>query len=379
MKILILGLLTATVLTAPAISAAPSDPRVISGSFGGGQWQARSTIIGQTSTATIAGGGDPLYLPSRPQKNGVVQLAMDYGGGNVFTCSGSLASDRRSIVTAAHCVTIDGKQPKKTTAYFFDGDPDQIVAGNPMATAVDVSKYFVQGDYSFAVVDQNDIAVLRLKKEAPAWATAYDLYTDDIAGKEFNVAGYGGRSDTGGAVGINLGTGRLREGDNVYDFRLGDDRFGGELAAIFEVYGGQVQYSYLSDFDNGLAVNDGACLVAAALNLGAGTLCDTGLGAREVSIAGGDSGGPGFIDGRLASVNSYSLSFGNDFGDYDLRLNSSWGEFAGYVPVYLHADFVNASLFQGGVPEPATWGMMIAGFGLVGAAARRRRQAIAVC
>ncbi|WP_188764074.1 PEPxxWA-CTERM sorting domain-containing protein, partial [Sandarakinorhabdus glacialis] len=27
----------------------------------------------------------------------------------------------------------------------------------------------------------------------------------------------------------------------------------------------------------------------------------------------------------------------------------------------------------GGVPEPATWGMMIVGFGLVGAAARRRK------
>jgi hypothetical protein len=27
----------------------------------------------------------------------------------------------------------------------------------------------------------------------------------------------------------------------------------------------------------------------------------------------------------------------------------------------------------GAVPEPATWGMMVLGFGLVGAAARRRR------
>ncbi|MFN7174747.1 MAG: PEPxxWA-CTERM sorting domain-containing protein [Thermaurantiacus tibetensis] len=30
----------------------------------------------------------------------------------------------------------------------------------------------------------------------------------------------------------------------------------------------------------------------------------------------------------------------------------------------------------GAVPEPATWAMLIAGFGLVGAAARRRRQAV---
>jgi hypothetical protein len=32
----------------------------------------------------------------------------------------------------------------------------------------------------------------------------------------------------------------------------------------------------------------------------------------------------------------------------------------------------------GGVPEPATWAMLIAGFGLVGAAARRRRRAVAL-
>jgi hypothetical protein len=31
----------------------------------------------------------------------------------------------------------------------------------------------------------------------------------------------------------------------------------------------------------------------------------------------------------------------------------------------------------GGIPEPATWAMLIAGFGLVGAAARRRRAALA--
>jgi hypothetical protein len=32
----------------------------------------------------------------------------------------------------------------------------------------------------------------------------------------------------------------------------------------------------------------------------------------------------------------------------------------------------------GEVPEPATWAMLIAGFGLVGAVARRRRGALSV-
>ncbi|QMW24536.1 PEP-CTERM sorting domain-containing protein [Sandaracinobacteroides saxicola] len=34
--------------------------------------------------------------------------------------------------------------------------------------------------------------------------------------------------------------------------------------------------------------------------------------------------------------------------------------------------------YAGAVPEPATWAMMIAGFGLVGAATRRRRTMVAV-
>jgi PEP-CTERM motif len=37
----------------------------------------------------------------------------------------------------------------------------------------------------------------------------------------------------------------------------------------------------------------------------------------------------------------------------------------------------NVSLVESVIPEPATWGMMIAGFGLVGSALRRRRIAIA--
>ena len=40
-------------------------------------------------------------------------------------------------------------------------------------------------------------------------------------------------------------------------------------------------------------------------------------------------------------------------------------------------DFERLVFAFNGVPEPATWGLMIAGFGMVGAAARRRRTAVA--
>jgi len=40
------------------------------------------------------------------------------------------------------------------------------------------------------------------------------------------------------------------------------------------------------------------------------------------------------------------------------------------VPVYIHADFITSAAT---IPEPSSWAMLIAGFGLIGAARRRRR------
>lgn len=359
-------LLVATAVLAVPFAASAAPVRTQSGTWAGGTYFAQSTIIGQTSTATLAGGGDPIYQPQRPQKNGVVQLLMDYGDLGSFVCSGSLASNRRSIITAAHCVTAaEGLgRPQRTIAYFFDGDGDAVVLQNPLATAIEVTRYDVVKAYTGNVIDQNDLAILKLAEEAPDFAVAYDIYNEgDLTGRQFNVAGFGLRSLEGGAVGANLGTGRLREGDNVYDYRFGDDVWSGEL----DFFGDIAEYSFVADFDNGLEINDSTCQIAIALDINDARLCDTGLGAREASIAGGDSGGPGFIDGKLATVNSYGLTFGNDFGDYDTLLNSSWGEYAGYVPLYLHADFI-----AGVVPEPGSVALMMLGVGGLGLASRRR-------
>jgi len=212
-----------------------------------------------------------------------------------------------------------------------------------------------------------------------------------LTGEQFNVAGYGTRSTVGGASGnsppAGARTGFLREGDNVYDYAWGNSVFGGfftDRDGSGENFFGfaEVEFSYISDFDNGLAAQSQADRICAAV--GGAAACqglfglDNGLGEREVGIAGGDSGGPGFIDGMLASINSYGLTFGANFGDFDGIFNAGWGEFSGYVPIYIHTDFINAVMVAMAVPEPGTLAMLIVGFGLVGAARRRRTAATAL-
>lgn len=371
MKLTSMALLVASLGLAATATAGPA--RTAGGTWNGVSWQATSTIVGGTSTATAAGGGNPIYFAQMPKYSGVVALIMDYGSLGRFICTGTLLPDRQSILTAAHCVTngptLD--KPLSTTAYFYGGsDPDTIVPTSAASTPVSVVKYVVNSAYSGNVIDDNDIAVLWLDKPAPSFAASYGLYLGgDLTGQDFNVAGYGRRSDTGGAVGANLGTGRLRQGDNRFDFRLGDPDFAGEWADIFGQPASELDYSFLSDFDNGKSVNDASCAVAAAFGLGGAKYCNLGRGATEVGVAGGDSGGPQFINGLIAAVTSYGLTFGSGFGDVDNSLNSSWGEFSGFVPVYIHSAFIRGAM----IPEPATWSLILVGTIGFAVAARRRR------
>jgi hypothetical protein len=361
-------------LAAPAMAQ-----KVAKGSAGGLTWEAQSRIIGMTPTSNTAlpgsgGGGDPIFYPTA-NKSGVVALISDYGAAGRFICTGSLLSNRQSVLTAGHCVGSGAGTPTpiSMTAYFFDGNPDSRTPFGAGVRAVDISHIAVNQNYTGEVIDQNDIAVVRLKTGVFG-VDAYDLYNGGLQNEQFNVAGYGGRSTVGGLLGSDSRTGFLREGDNTYSYRWGDAAFGGfftDRDANGEGFFGFADYenSWVSDFDSGLAVNDTACLIAAAVGA-VGFGCETGVGAREVGVAGGDSGGPQFINGKISSVTSYGVTFGTGFGDCRAGLNSSCGEFSGYVPVSIHTDFITDAM---AVPEPATWAMMIIGFGAVGFATRRAK------
>jgi hypothetical protein len=388
-------------IAALALPMAAQAGNTVSGSSNGLNWTAESRVVGVTSTATVAGGGNSLYFAPASQSSGIVSIIINTPSGG-FICSGTLLSDRRSIATAAHCITDGSRTVSATSAtVFFNGNdtPDSITWRDPASTGIGVKIFTVNNDYTGEVIDQNDIAVLTLDNLAPAWAASFGIYSgNDLTGQNFTVSGYGARSDAGGDVGANLGTGRLRQGDNRFDVALGDSDFGGFFTDIDPVSGerffgtADVTYSYISDFDNGRRANDATCRLAVnGLNLAASSkFCDLGRGAREVGVAGGDSGGPSFINGELAAITSYGLTFGCQFGDVDYidtnangrcdaadrgRLNSSFGEYSGFVPTYIHRDFINMAVSLG-VPESSTWAMMIAGFGLVGASMRRRRTTV---
>lgn len=157
------------------------------------------------------------------------------------------------------------------------------------------------------------------------------------------------------------GVGRRRQGDNRYEFRLGDDDLTGK-------FGAEAANSYIADFDDGTAAHDSACLYAdEILEIATSEkYCDPGVGASEVLTASGDSGGPQFVDGKISSITSFSMSF--SVGDTSYSL-STFGEVGGYVPTYLHSDFITSAMVDA-VPEPATWLQMLLGFAMLGGAFR---------
>ncbi|MFQ3596007.1 MAG: PEPxxWA-CTERM sorting domain-containing protein [Sphingomonadaceae bacterium] len=377
-------------LALPGVADASPFERVARGGSSGFTWEARSLIVGQTSTAVVPP-GDLIYLPSRPGKDGLAFLEIGFGSAGTGFCSGSLMAGGAAILTAAHCVTDNFGNIAATGgfAYFYNGSADPLYdldfGFTPGIERVALGSVHVAPGYTGEVIDHNDLAIIFLAGAAPSFAVQYLLAaladpTDII----FNVAGFGNRGTSGAAGAAGGSFGRLREGDNMFEYALGNPLFGNAWALTLGDPLSRIADSWVSDFDRvGFAANDTSCLVTTShpnfVGLGLGnTFCDTGLGPREVGVAGGDSGGPQFVDGRIVSVTSYGLTFGPAFGDFGGGLNSGWGEFSGYAPVFRNRAWIESLVpgafgDNGVIPEPGTWAMLIAGFGLVGVAARRRR------
>lgn len=170
----------------------------------------------------------------------------------------------------------------------------------------------------------------------------------------------------------------------VANFTLGSSGAGQLTSTDAAIYSGLYGGTYLLDFGNvvagtsvvsRLSVFNTLAASAFAENLG-GSFAGpfdfdgfSGAGSYFSDIAGGTRGGFNTVGFDAAGQ---SLGLHSTYFEFYLTSN-----FRGLDPVFLglfriglQANVIDATV--AGVPEPASWSLMIAGFGLVGAAMRRR-------
>lgn len=240
--------------------------------------------------------------------DGVVEVDLWYpdgqwmGGG-----SGSLLSTGMHILTAAHVACADGASALNASLITVTFN---LPTGN---VSYKVSQVIVNPNWTGDVSAGGDLAILVLEKPAPSTVERYDIYRgSDEVGRVFDLVGYGVAGT--GATGANLDFGTKRSGQN---------RFDGTSGQL-----GDYPDGLLYDFDDGTKANDTLGAWLGVNNLG--------LGTSESCACHGDSGGPNFIDGKIAGVTSWGTSNISQFGTV-----------AAAVRVSLYADWIDASLKSG--------------------------------
>jgi len=282
--------------------------------------------------------------------DGVVRLdAYTVGGSLASICTGSLLPDGQHILTAAHCFAGLNLGSVTVTFEVVDPVPPQVIT--PSAGNI-----HVHPDYIPANLRGNDIAIIRLNSPAPAAMPRYDIYrnTDEI-GETIVRVGYG-VTGTGHEGEISETEGR-RRGQNKYDAptEILNGHFGFGLSAFAD----DTQLAYDFDYDK---VNDPDPLGDSPTTDPFGFYCgmfpgtgydctnlpDLGVGlagyeqVQEVMGSNGDSGGPAFIDGKIAGVASWKrgLSTPPDI-DADEN-NSTFGEVGSDSRVSTYAGWIDS-------------------------------------
>lgn len=245
-----------------------------------------------------------------------VSVAGHYG-------TGVLLAGGHVILTAAHLFSSGS-----TVARF----QFETAAGKETFSA---SKVVVSPDYD-AANENHDLALVWLTGSAPVAADRYTLYRkSDEIGQSFTFAGYGtpgtGALGTTGQTGSTL---RLAASNTFdADAKALRDRFGNSMS-----WSPAKNIQLVADFDNGNTARDALGQFLDVTHLG--------LGVSEGLTSSGDSGGPAFIDGKVAGIASYTanLALGNIHPDIDATENSSFGELAFWQRVSAQQQWIDQSL-----------------------------------
>ena len=347
--------------------------------------------------------------------SGVGFLSIATSIGN-FSCTGSLIGSS-IVLTASHCLSIPGATINRI-AFVLPGllNENGNITGREV---INSTGFALHPDYDvdIGVSGGSDVAIVSLSNAASDLRNIYELYSsdDEINNLSYLKVGTGtiGTGETG-VFEPNLGEpgsfdGRKRYGYNEYEFFFSDvlEALGGGVCVDRDIFFGAPCQGILTyDFDSGFARNDAFGEFLGASNVG------RRLNGRIVDAVGtfGDSGGPTFINGRIAGVSSFLISAADLFeasncgiGSIDPSANSagdctdgSFGEIGGDARVSSYLSFLNPFILgqrdifgqflttlptdfvSNAIPEPETWAMMLVGFGFAGSAMRRRRTSIKV-
>lgn len=263
---------------------------------------------------------DPNYYRVLPGEgyDGVVQVSTEG-----FYGSGVLLSGGRAILTSAH--VLDGSEAVT------------VGMDTPLGRVnLPASQYALHPFYDPAS-GNSDLALVWLAEPAPMSSGRTTLYRqDDEVSRVTSLAGYGLPGD-----GFN---GHVDSGSVAPTKRLAENRFDITGDGLKEALGYRIAWDPLPgsqliiDFDSGSDVHD-ALGVLIGLN-------NTGLGESEGLIAPGDSGGPAFIDDKVAGVATYTASLSRDGQSPDVNdtLDSSFGEIAGFQRVSYYQQWIDQSL-----------------------------------
>ncbi len=326
--------------------------------------------VGLPKLMTVQDPNDPIYANAGENlANGVgsIFVQFDQTGTGGFICTASAISPRH-ILTAAHCVL---EQNMIVSRIRF-----VLSAGRSTPAIIDASAFEVHPFYPalapvFGAFAPGDIAVIELSEDIPAGTEVYELYRNaDEFDQEVRHYGHGGagRGNQGVTVGADFFYGRT--GLNRYEQTL-IPFFGSPLfdSLLYDFDGAgrftnAMEWWFTSEFacapentDNPSQAQDGQCTTFKD-----GSYPDfKGFGKLEIGLAGGDSGGPGFIDGKIAGVHSFGFTHQcagvTNRTDFTCGLDSSFGEMSGDTRVSSYAGWIDGLLASGGpavpIPQPA--------------------------